>query len=89
METMTQPKLTGYRQLTAKDAELMNEGKRLAEQVGAYVEKLRTLHASTADRGPVETGQPTVDPRWIAIGQTQLQQGFMALARAVAQPTTF
>ena len=41
METFIQPKITGYRQLTADEAALMNEGKALAEQCGAYIAKLR------------------------------------------------
>lgn len=29
------------------------------------------------------------DQRWVAIAKTQLQQGFMALTRAVAKPESF
>jgi hypothetical protein len=29
------------------------------------------------------------DQRWLAIGATQLQQGFMALTRAIAKPEFF
>lgn len=75
-------KITGYRELTQAEIDLMNEGKALAEQVGAYVQKLQmALFADTADQVP--------DKRWVAIGQTHLQQGFMALTRSVAKPTTF
>jgi len=77
METFTQPKITGYRQLSEEEAALMNEGKALAEQCGAYVEK---LHASYSD---------SVDHRWVSIGATDLQTGFMALMRSIAKPTTF
>jgi hypothetical protein len=49
METFTQPKITGYRQLTATEAALMNEGKALAEQCGAFIAKLRTLPATGAN----------------------------------------
>jgi hypothetical protein len=48
METMIQPKVTGYRQLTATEAALMNEGKALAEQCGAYIAKLRAMPATTS-----------------------------------------
>ena len=41
METMIQPKVTGYRQLSEAEVALMNEGKALAEQCGAYIAKLR------------------------------------------------
>lgn len=75
METMIQPKITGYRQLTEAEAALMNEGKALAEQCGAYIAKLRE--------------NKTLDQRWVSIGATDLQQGFMSVIRAIAQPTTF
>lgn len=81
METFIQPKITGYRQLSQREVTLMNEGKALAEACGAYIERLR----GEMD----EDGQPLVDPRWINIGATQLQQGLMALVRAIAKPTTF
>jgi len=41
-ETFIQPKITGYRQLNPTEAALMNEGKALAEKVGAWIAKLRT-----------------------------------------------
>ena len=75
METMIQPKVTGYRQLTAEDAQLMNEGKALAVKCGEYIAKLR--------------GTPGLDQRWVSIGATDLQTGFMAAIRGIAQPTTF
>ena len=67
--------VTGYRQLTAEELALMNEGKALAIQVGAFIGKLMA--------------DPDTDKRWVNIGQTQLQQGFMAALRGVARPTTF
>lgn len=66
----------GYRNLSDAELALMNEGKELAEQVGAYVERLRDLG-------------PAVDQRWLSIGATDLQKGFMGVIRAIAQPTTF
>jgi hypothetical protein len=77
METFTQPKIVGYRQLSEAEVALMNEGKALAEQCGAFIEKLR-----------VES-RFGLDQRWISIGATQLQQGFMAVIRGIAQPSTF
>ena len=75
METFTQPKVTGYRQLNEAEAALMNEIKQKGVELGALVDKLRTT-----------TG---LDQRWVSIGATDLQTGCMALVRAVAQPTTF
>lgn len=68
--------IKGYRDLTQGEIDLMNEGKELAEQVGAWVEKLGDT-LSDADK------------RWVAIGKTHLQQGFMATIRSIAKPTSF
>ena len=91
METFTQPKITGYRQLSEAEVELMNEGKALAEACGAYIEKLRR-HPGTSPEGTAPTipnGLPVLDQRWISIGATDLQRGFMSIMRGIAQPTTF
>lgn len=66
--------IAGYRDLTESDIARVNEIKAKAEEVGALVDKL------------AESG---VDMRWLNIGKTGLQQGFMALTRAVTQPGTF
>ena len=68
-------KITGYRDLTQEEINLMNEAKELAEKVGSLVEMLESI--------------PTTDKRWVAIGKTDLQKGFMAVIRGIAQPTTF
>lgn len=67
--------IKGYRDLSEDEIALMNEGKSLAEQVGAFIDKLQ--------------GNPNIDGRWVSIGKTHLQQGFMAAIRGIAQPTTF
>lgn len=76
-----QPKITGYRQLSPAEVALMNEAKALAEQCGAFIAKLRA--------GPAQANGLPLDQRWISIGATQLQQGFMAVTRSIAQQTTF
>lgn len=92
--------IKGYRDLTAEEIALMNEVKAKAEKVGQLVEKLREKLAPVeADMAPVQVGGETVmavvgfesfeAQRWLTIGQDHLQQGFMALTRAVARPTTF
>ena len=88
METFKQPKITGYRQLTEAEVALMNEGKALAEKCGDYVAKLRT-YADVARKTDVQQLTPPLDQRWISIGATDLQRGFMAVIRGIAQPTTF
>lgn len=75
MDTFTQPKITGYRQLTEAEAWLMNEIKAHGEALGILVAKLRATDG--------------LDQRWVSTGATDLQKGLMALTRGVAQPTTF
>lgn len=76
METFIQPKITGYRQLTEEEAALMNDGKALAQQCREYIQRLQA-HGTRLDQ------------RWISIGATDLQKGFMSVIRGIAQPTTF
>lgn len=75
-------KIKGYRDLSEEEIALMNEAKALAEQVGAFVEKVQAKVSG-------EDTNITIDPRWLAIGRTDLQTGFMALIRSIARPTTF
>lgn len=67
--------IKGYRDLSEEEIALMNEGKALAEQVGEFVKKLEQLDVT--------------DKRCVALGKTNLQQGFMWAIRGIAQPTTF
>lgn len=67
-------KIKGYRELSQDDIDLMNTIK----QEGADLEEL----INTVLQGDC-------DPRWVAIAKTHLQQGLMALTRAVAQPDAF
>ncbi|OMG89754.1 hypothetical protein [Achromobacter xylosoxidans] len=69
-------KIKGYRDLSQAEIDAMNEAKALAEQCGAFVEKLRAQGTA-------------LDQRWVSIGATDLQRGFMAVIRGIAQPTTF
>ncbi|WP_197329533.1 Acb2/Tad1 domain-containing protein [Ralstonia syzygii] len=91
--------IAGYRDLTADEIALMNEVKAKASAAGVLVEQLRAaLPAFKIDGEPVQVGDQTLvavsdeayeTDRWLTIGQDHLQQGFMALTRAVARPTTF
>jgi hypothetical protein len=79
--------IKGYRQLNEQEVALMNEAKELADKVGAFIAKLHA-HRDTA-RFDLSKDLPIVDQRWVSIGATQLQQGFMALTRGIAKPTSF
>lgn len=83
--TFVQPAITGYRQLSQSEADLMNEIKLAANQVGALIERMSAGNFQAPGPDPVIVP----DQRWVAIARTQLQQGFMALTRAVAKPTSF
>ena len=67
--------IKGYRELDAHEIHAMNKIKELAEDVGALVRELEMV--------------PGTDKRWVGIGKTHLQEGFSALVRSVAKPTTF
>lgn len=67
--------IKGYRNLSETEIGLINKIKEHACIVSALVEELREY--------------PGVDQRWVSIAKTDLQTGFMALTRSVAQPTTF
>lgn len=79
-------KITGYRDLTQFEIDLMNEGKVLAELCREFTDKLRD-RPSTTELEPNKID--CIDKRWLNIGITDLQKGFMAVIRSVAKPTTF
>ena len=68
-------RIKGYRDLSKAEIEAMNAIKQKAEEVGIIMEELES--------------NPLLDQRWVSIAKTDLQKGFMAAVRAVAQPTTF
>lgn len=68
-------KITGYRDLSQEEIDAMNALKVLATAVGVEISKLENT--------------PSIDKRWLAIGKTDLQKGFMAAIRSIAQPATF
>ncbi|OYV36822.1 MAG: hypothetical protein B7Z80_14475 [Rhodospirillales bacterium 20-64-7] len=69
--------ITGYRDLSQAEIDLMNKIKTHAKVIGELVAELRSTQGANLDQ------------RWISIGATDLQTGFMALTRGVAQPSTF
>lgn len=67
--------IKGYRDLSQAEIDAMNKGKALAAQVGEWIEELRKTEG--------------LDQRAVALGATNLQQGFMWAIRGIAQPSTF
>lgn len=78
-------KIKGYRDLSQEEIDLMNEGKELAEKCGDFIARLEGLSR------PLDGASQSfeIDGRWVSIGKTHLQQGFMAAIRSIAKPTTF
>lgn len=74
-------KIKGYRDLTEDEILLMNEAKELAEKCRVFIEKLGDTNAVTSNH--------SIDMRWLSIGKTDLQKGFMAVVRSIARPETF
>ena len=68
-------KITGYRELSQSEIDLMNEVKEQGKVLDALITQM--------------THNDEVDRRWLAIGTTNLQLGLMALTRAIAKPTSF
>ncbi len=68
-------KITGYRELSQAEIDLMNDIKAAGKDLGDLVATLKQM--------------PDIDQRWVSIGATELQQGLMALTRAVARPESF
>lgn len=67
--------ITGYRQLSAEEQELINEIKEQGNALGVALEAIEQM--------------PGIDKRWLSIGRTHLQQGLMAVIRSIARPTSF
>ncbi len=68
-------KIKGYRELSEAEIELMNEVKSQGLVLGELIDKLQAMEET--------------DKRWVAIGQTDLQTGLMALTRSIAKPDFF
>lgn len=64
--------VAGYRPQSDEAVALVNASKQAEERVLRLLDDLK--------------GRADVDQRWLAIGRTQIEQGFMAANRAVFQP---
>lgn len=82
--TYTPPPITGYRELTKTEVDLMNEVKAHAETTRILIDRVCGHVGDLA--ATVESGEAM---RWLAMARSDLQVGYMKLTRAVARPTTF
>lgn len=74
---MTDPKheglpVAGYRAQNGEAVELVNRNKLAEERILRILDELATIEA--------------VDKRWLAIGRSQIELGFMAANRAIFKP---
>jgi hypothetical protein len=87
--------LHGYRDLSAEDKALINIIKGKADEVDSLIGALEIRPATLSRRvGEAEKDRAvpadgSVDPRQLALARTQLEDGFMHLVRAIAQPRSF
>ena len=80
-------RITGYRELSQTEIDLMNEVKAHGAALDATIQKVEDFLRKEAS-GDVQfsDAQPG---RWLSIGKTNLQQGLMAVTRAIARPNFF
>lgn len=81
--------IKGYRDLSAEEINSMNKMKELAAKVGEACLDLREV-IMKMPRDTVEQRADFAEAlRWLDAGELQIQQGFMAVIRSIARPTTF
>jgi len=68
-------KIKGYRELNESEIHNMNGIKSLGPELEKIIVTLEKMDET--------------DKRWVSIGKTHLQQGLMALTRAIAKPEFF
>lgn len=83
--------IKGYRDLSQKEIDLMNRIKiaeaqvlELTQEVKAHVQQ--QADAAANNKQEQERMMNASPLRWLSISTTHLEQGFMSLVRAVAQP---
>lgn len=91
-------KINGYRTLTDQEIDLMNQVKaagarllKLQREIAQLLvdqEVIKQQQALESKDGQVELArfQKAEPHRWAAIGKTEVEQGVMAIVRAIAQP---
>lgn len=73
--------VAGYRPQSDDKVALVNRNKEIEERVLRILDELRDLAAKETPEHP-----SSIDGRWLSIGRTQIEQGFMAVNRAVFRP---
>lgn len=76
--------VAGYKPQSGAAVDLVNQNKRLEENVLRVLDDLATMKGPAALND--KPSEIAVDQRWLAIGRTAIEQGFMAVNRAVFKP---
>lgn len=87
-------KITGYRDLSQEEIDLMNEVKEHAEATRHLVHRIEmVLIKQSQERTESQVEPPhsvvTEPLHWMKEGRTDLQKGYMSPVRSIAQPTSF
>ena len=91
-------KITGYRELSQEEIDLMNrikaKGAEMLELQAELVAHIKTrhqacvmAHVAVLDQDELDRMDAAEPMHWASIGKTDIQTGIMALVRAVAQPS--
>jgi len=78
-------KISGYRDLTQDEIDLMNEAKALEASILAFSRKVGD-HLNETFLSNQERQNRAQAQRWLQIGRDDIETGFMALVRSIAQP---
>ena len=70
-------KLKGMKDLSQAEIQAMNDIADAGNKLGELISQIELFDAINCDQ------------RWLAIGRTNLQQGIMAIKRAIGQPENF
>ena len=76
--------VAGYQPQQARSILLVNRNKHLEEQVLRILDELAMMHGPDA---PANPHVMHLDHRWLAIGRTAIEQGFMAVNRSIFRPS--
>lgn len=81
-------KISGYRELSQTEIDLMNKIKAVGPELEELVNQIQE-HLNSQFGHLFDSDQPLEPYKWLDMGKTNLQLGLMCLTRAVAQPTSF
>ena len=92
-------KISGYRELSQEEIDLMNEIKALGPQIETVIKKVQEHHLNQRKKisgmagdqlmAEVDRLELATPERFLALAKTGMQTGLMYLTRSVAQPTFF